>query len=49
MLKIANEVVVEGMCKFISKQADLVRGTSFKRYGIYVLHTFPFPLPPSLP
>ena len=31
MLKTANEVVVEGMCTFISKQADSIRGLSFKR------------------
>jgi len=48
MLKTANEAVVEGMCKFISKQADSFRGLSFKSYGIYVLQMFPFPLSPSL-
>jgi hypothetical protein len=31
LLKTANEAVVEGMCKFISQQADSVRGLSFKR------------------
>ena len=33
ILKTANEAVVEGMCKFISKQADSVRGLSFQRYA----------------
>ena len=31
ILKTTNEVVVEGMCKFISQQADSVRGLSFQR------------------
>ncbi len=37
ILKTANEVVVEGMCKFISKQADTIRGLSFQRYSIGLL------------
>ena len=50
MLKTANTVVVEGMCKFISKQADSVRGLTFKTYANDVMlelpatPTFPFPL-----
>ena len=34
MLKTANEVVVEGMCKGVSKHADSIRGLSFGRYDI---------------
>ena len=32
ILKTTNEAVVEGMCKFISNQADSTRGLSFQRY-----------------
>ena len=45
MLKTANEVVVEGMCRFISKQAHLVRGRTFKRYACLAMQASVFPLP----
>ncbi len=34
ILQTANEAVVQGMYKFISKQVDMVRGLSFQRYKI---------------
>jgi len=48
ILKTTNEVVVEGMCKFISKQADSIRGLSFQMYindpyGRFLIN-LPFPL-----
>ncbi len=36
LLKTANEAVVEGMCKGVSKHADSIRGVSFGRYAIIV-------------
>ena len=36
LLKTCNEAVVEGMCKFISRQADFVRGLDFERYKTYM-------------
>jgi hypothetical protein len=45
LLKTANEAVVEGMCKFISQQADTVRGLSFQRYAKKGIQ----PIPPFCP
>ena len=44
LLKTVNEAVVEGMCKFISQQADSVRGLSFQRYAkvAFKIHHFSF-------
>ncbi len=45
ILKTSNEAVVEGMCKFISKQADTIGGLSFQMYAIGFLthvHGVPF-------
>jgi hypothetical protein len=36
LLKTFNEDVVEGMCKFVSHQADSVRGLDFERYETYM-------------
>ncbi len=49
ILKTANEAVVEGMCKFISQQADSVRGLSFQRYAKnpFKLIHFPFHATPN--
>jgi len=46
ILKTVNEVVVEGMCKFISRQADTIKGLSFQGYATGFLahaHGPPFP------
>jgi hypothetical protein len=48
LLKTANEAVVEGMCKFISKQADSIRGLSFKRYGSDAIQSISLSFPLSL-
>ena len=37
ILKKANEVVVEGMCRRISKHADSIRGLSFGRYVVILM------------
>jgi hypothetical protein len=34
LLKTANEAVVEGMCKGVSKHADSISGLSFARYDV---------------
>ena len=34
LLKISNEVVIEGMCKWVSKNAYSIQGFSFGRYTI---------------
>ena len=45
MLKTSNEAVVEGMCKFISKQADSSRGITFKGMQMWQCKQFSFPYP----
>ena len=34
LLKTANEAIVEGICKGVSKHADSIRGLSFARYAV---------------
>jgi hypothetical protein len=50
MPKTTNEAVVEGMCKFISKKADSVRGLLFQRYAKYAMQTIILtsPLPQTI-